>query len=303
MRNWDSLYKLALSGDSSQYRDCGTLDLLLPTMRKIDALIGLKSIKNRLAERIMFHCQEGKLPPAYTRFNHMILMGPPGCGKTTLAHYIAELFNVMGHLKSNKVVIGTRQNMIGSFLGHTAKATQAVIDEALGGVLLLDEAYALGDGRGDTANDSFSKSCIDTLNQNLSEKAGEFICIIVGYEDSLQRDFFSINPGLERRFPWRYTIEAYLPDELYDIFVGLCGIMNFVIDKPPVIRDFFRRHHSKFRHFAASVRELVDKLSVVLCTIAFGEPAIPRISLSHMESSIGQWSRAPGNNPIPGMYV
>ena len=80
--------------------------------------------------------------------------------------------------------------------------------------MLIDEAYSLGNAEG---RDSFSKECIDCINQYLSENAEDFVCIIAGYKEELDNCFFKQNRGLERRFPWRYNIEQYKPEELYKI--------------------------------------------------------------------------------------
>ena len=144
-----------------------------------------------------------------------------------------------------------------------------MIDAALGGVLLIDEAYSLGDGRTPQSGDSFSKVCIDTLNRNLSERAGDFICILVGYRDAIRRDLFSINPGFERRFPWVYDLEPYTAEELNAIFVSVCRQRN--IELCPSTAEFFKRHYTKFKNQAASVVEMVDKLQLLLVRNNFGQ--------------------------------
>lgn len=306
---WASLFHVAKVSLSTDMRDCLDLPQLFPVMAKINELTGLVSIKNAIANRILFYCQRDKFPPRKGQFQHIVLMGPPGCGKTTLAHLFANLFCAMSTLRTNKVVVGTRQNMIGSYVGHTAKNTQAVINEALGGVLLIDEAYALGDGRSADSSDSFSKACIDTINQNLSEKADQFVCILVGYRDELYRDFFSVNSGLERRFPWKYTLEKYTAAELCDIFIRSVASTSMSLDIPRVKLDaFFSRHYAHFIHFAASVHELTEKLELVMCRCSFGHLAIPNISLDNLEEAISLAKNSAGlkpktNDTIATMYI
>ena len=86
------------------------------------------------------------------------------------------------------------------------------------GILLIDEAYSLGPGS-DSNNDSFSKECIDTINQFLSEHVDDFVCIIAGYKDEIDKCFFKQNSGLKRRFPWTFEINAYGPEELLSILI------------------------------------------------------------------------------------
>ena len=137
---------------------------------------------------------------------HAVITGSPGCGKTTFIEILAKIYVKMGILKKGHIVKVRRDQLIGKYLGHTAVQTQERITEATGGILLIDEAYSLGNPEG---RDSFAKECIDTLNQALSEKKKDFICIIAGYKDALDSSFFAYNEGLRRRFPFRYDIAKY----------------------------------------------------------------------------------------------
>jgi SpoVK/Ycf46/Vps4 family AAA+-type ATPase len=121
----------------------------------------------------------------------------------------------MGFLEKSEITIADRPKLIGQWLGETAIKTKKVLDSARGGILLIDEAYSLGDQEG--GKDSFSKECIDTINQYLSEHVDELVCIIAGYKEDLDKCFFAVNQGLARRFPWRYEMDKYTPDNMYSI--------------------------------------------------------------------------------------
>jgi SpoVK/Ycf46/Vps4 family AAA+-type ATPase len=280
--NWSSLYALAQQADVTPFQDCLDLPRLLPALKLIDNMVGLNVVKNSLVDRVLFFCQRSKMHKK-KRLNHMILVGPPGCGKTTLAYAIACLFNLMAG-GGDTIVHGTRQNMIGSYVGHTAKNTQTVIDSALGGVLLIDEAYALGDGRSRDSSDSFSKACLDTLNRNLTEQGDNFTCIIIGYADELDRDFFSVNPGLRRRFPFEYVLEKYSAAELCSIFQKMCE--STVICPPLDVLSFFTKNFAAFKNHGASIAEFVDKIELVYFREFFGKKKNAKITKKHMDKAL-----------------
>jgi chromosomal replication initiation ATPase DnaA len=176
-------------------------------------MIGMDLVKQDIVDHILFRIQN--LDTGNQDMMHTVIQGPPGVGKTEVAKIIGKVYLAMGILKNDKFVKASRNNLIGEFLGSTAKQTQRIINSAEGGILFIDEVYSLGNPE---KRDSFSKECIDTINENLTEKKKDFICIIAGYKKEIDTCFFSYNPGLERRFPIRFTIDTYKPEELFLIF-------------------------------------------------------------------------------------
>lgn len=181
-------------------------------LEELDKMIGLNNIKEEIVN-LVIHLMLISNSPTKTNTDmlHSVITGSPGCGKTTFIEILSKILTKLGVLKSGHIVKVKRSDLIGKYLGHTAVQTQKKIDEAKGGILLIDEAYSLGNPE---QRDSFSKECLDTLNQALSENKNDFICIIAGYANALNTSFFSYNEGLRRRFPFRFDIEPYTSDEL-----------------------------------------------------------------------------------------
>jgi SpoVK/Ycf46/Vps4 family AAA+-type ATPase len=115
--------------------------------------------------------------------------------------------------------VAYRDDFVAGYLGQTATKTKKLLNSCIGGVLFIDEVYALAPRSND--RDSFSKEAIDTINAFLSEHKNDFCCIIAGYEDEVNNCFFAMNKGLERRFPWVHRIEEYTSKNLYDIFIKM----------------------------------------------------------------------------------
>ena len=161
-----------------------------------------------------------------------------------------------------KFIIAKRSDLIGKYLGHTAAKTQEVINKSLGGVLFIDEAYSLGNPEG---RDSFSKECIDTINQNLTEKKNQLLVIIAGYKDSLDSCFFAYNDGLRRRFPFVYTIDKYDYEDLSKILVKMVGTLgtdwSVSIEKTE-LDNIFKTNIDLFSNYAGDVETLLFNIKM-----------------------------------------
>ena len=218
---------------------------------------------------------------AYDMF-HTVIYGPPGVGKTAFAKVLARLFLNLGITQNDTFRVARRSDLIGEYVGHTATKTQKVIDEAMGGVLFIDEVYALGNGgtkrgNGDSKSDSFSTECINTLNQNLTERKGEFICIIAGYKTETERHFFDLNPGLRRRFSFYYTIDAYDWNELTRILLFKInklvhwrttnGLDTALLDTTSFLKDKM----DDFPHYAGDVETWLLNIKIAHCKRVFGK--------------------------------
>ena len=230
------------------------INKLLNPLNELNNMIGMKNLKQCIVNQIIYFLQD--FEERNSNMMHSIIEGPPGSGKTDIANILAKIYSKLGILKHEKIEKVKRSDLIGQYLGQTAIKTQKAIDNAKGGILLIDEAYSLGNPEG---RDSFSKECIDTLNQNLSEEKANFICIIVGYKDSLKKSFFSYNAGLERRFPFRYTIDEYTYEDLKLIFDKQAKDIKWDINaKEKELLNFFKKNRHFFKYNGGDLETLLQ---------------------------------------------
>lgn len=280
-KNIDDLINLGYYYHCKKYKTYKNINLyhvcnLISPLTQLKNMIGMKSVKKNIVQQIIYYLQgfnvETKCSICMNCLNdspcvknkndmlHTIVTGPPGVGKTELGKILGKIYNAMGILSSDKFIIASRADLIGKYLGHTAVKTQEKINEASGGVLFIDEAYSLGNSEG---RDSFSKECIDTINQNLTEKR-DFICIIAGYKNSLEKNFFNYNEGLKRRFTFRYEIEKYSATELFEILklkIKLDG-WNYEQKDESKIVELFESNTTSFPNYGGDVETLYLKSKI-----------------------------------------
>ncbi|RMI29518.1 type VII secretion AAA-ATPase EccA [Nocardia stercoris] len=183
------------------------------------AQIGMVSVKeqvDRLKSGVLMDQVRAKRGLAVdSRSHHLIFSGPPGTGKTTIARVIAKIFAGLGVVENADVIEVSRNDMVGTHLGHTAPKTNALIDSALGGVLFIDEAYTLVQ-EGLSGGDAFGKEAVDTLLARMENDRDKLVVVIAGYEDQIDR-FLASNDGLASRFTKRVRFSSYEADELVQI--------------------------------------------------------------------------------------
>jgi len=190
--------------------------------------------------------------------NHIVITGPPGAGKTTLARILGELYHDIGSLSTDNFIVAKNTDLVGKYCGHTAANTRDMFEKARHGVILIDEITNIGSGGEGPHNDVFSHQCIDTINQCLSEMKNDILCIICGYADRIEKDFFSYNKGLERRFPYRYNIKTYNASDLRKIFIHIIERNGWFIDESILTESLFS-DKSIFRNNGGSIELLFDK--------------------------------------------
>lgn len=182
-------------------------------LAKLNELIGLDSVKktvNEMVATIEIQKRRGKENPLS---EHFVFTGNPGTGKTTIARMLAEIFHAIGLLPTSKLVEVDRSQMVAGYIGQTAPKVKKICDEAMGGVLFIDEAYALIQGE----NDAFGKEAISTLLKRMEDDRGKFVVIVAGYKKEMH-DFISSNPGLKSRFTEYIDFPDYSAADMKAIF-------------------------------------------------------------------------------------
>ena len=230
-------------------------------LEQLNNMIGMVSLKSNIVDQILYFVQElHKSDSSSGDFMHTVIYGPPGTGKTEIAKIMGKIYSKIGILKKGTFKKVTRSDMIAGYLGQTALKTRDVIKEALGGVLFIDEAYSLGNP---DKKDSFSKECIDTLCEALSDNKEELMVIIAGYEKELKDCFFNYNQGLDSRFTWRFKTDDYTGEDLYKIFLKKVKDIGWEIDTDSKITvEWFKKNKDYFRFYGRDIETILAKTKI-----------------------------------------
>ena len=231
----------------------------------LSKIIGLENVKNFLRNQYhILKAQEKRrtlgVSADVTQSLNMIFMGNPGTGKTTVARVVAQMLKDMGFLRSGQLVEVSRAELVAEYVGQTAQKTTNVFNTALGGILFIDEAYALSKG----GDNDFGKEAIDTLIKLMEDHRGEIIVILAGYQKEMT-DFLKANSGLESRFPLKLDFPDYTPEELLDIFDSMIASRGFKITDEARIRAAEKLAFMKKTAVTTSgngrmVRNLIDEI-------------------------------------------
>jgi SpoVK/Ycf46/Vps4 family AAA+-type ATPase len=248
-----------------------TLHSIKEPLIELNNMIGMKDLKNNITDQILYFAQElYKNKDNSGDFLHTVIYGPPGTGKTEIAKIMGKIYSKIGILSKGTFRKVTRADLISGYLGQTALKTRDVIKDCLGGVLFIDEAYALGNNE---KKDSFSKECIDTLCEALSDNKNNLMVIIAGYETELKECFFNYNQGLDSRFTWRFSTDEYKADELFKIFLKKVSDIEWVIaDDSSIKVEWFKKNMDYFKFFGRDMETLLAKTKIAHSKRVFCKP-------------------------------
>lgn len=221
---------------------------------KLNKMIGMKTIKDTILNQILYYIQDLHLN-SDGDFLHTCLYGPPGTGKTEIAKIMGTIFSKIGILKKGVFKKVSRSDLVAGYLGQTAIKTTNVINSCLGGVLFIDEAYSLGNT---DKKDIFSKECIDTLCEALSNHKKELMVIIAGYENDLNNNLFNKNTGLNSRFNWRYKIDKYDHNDLRMILIKKIIDEKWQIEDI-TYNDFNNFDFTNFKNNNLNIQNIIEK--------------------------------------------
>lgn len=290
--------------------DLRSLHIIKDNLIGINSLIGMQELKISVFNQLIYFLQRLHISNNNTEhdFKHTVIYGPPGTGKTEVAKLIGSMYSKLGLLKNNVFRKVTRDDLIAGYLGQTALKVKKVIDEC--GCIFIDEVYSLSNGPNDV--DSFSKECIDTICEALSDRKKDLMVIIAGYEREIDHNFFSINQGLKSRFIWNFKIDKYNANDLFNIFKKkLLDSEWQTLNDDDINLTWFEKNHSSFKHFGRDIEVLFSHIKICHSKRMFGNTTpenLKKITIDDLNNGLESFKKnmVKDKNPlpnIPGLYT
>lgn len=239
--------------------------LLDEALDELNALTGLEKIKQEVQEliRLTKYYRELDRDILKAFSMHSVFLGNPGTGKTTVARIIGKVYKALGLLERGHVVEADGGDLIAGFIGQTSIKTKEIIKKAMGGILFIDEAYAITESSSKSGSNDFGKKAIAALIKEMEDHRGEFGLIVAGYTDNMKR-FLETNPGMKSRFDRTFHFLDFTEKELWEIGVNMFAQRELKIDKNASkhIKAYIGhlyQNRSKFFGNARSIRKMVEK--------------------------------------------
>lgn len=264
------------------------LHAIYEPLNKLNNMVGMTKVKTQVIDQILYYLQDLHCVSVQSSdYLHTVLSGGPGTGKTEVAKILGDIFRRLAILSKGTFRKATRDDFIAGYLGQTSLKTKDLIRQTQGGVLFIDEAYALGHT---DKRDSYAKEAIDTINEALSDVRQDWMVIIAGYQTELDECFFSYNPGLPSRFPWRYELDDYNGAELRQIFEKMAREQGWTcVD----LQDswFEQKRVEYFKDNGRDMETLLVKTKIAYGRRRFGKPAErpPVITQDILESGFAMY--------------
>lgn len=204
-------------------------DSLENVMAELDALIGLENVKADIKELInLLEIQKKRKEAGLQNIDialHTVFLGPPGTGKTTVARLLSRIFKLLGFLSVGQMYETDREGLIAGYVGQTAIKTDKVVDESIGGVLFVDEAYSLNQN---AMQIDYGAEAVNTILKRMEDNRDDLAVVVAGYTEPMQL-FIESNPGLRSRFNRYFHFDHFKPQQLYAIFEASCKKLDFVL--------------------------------------------------------------------------
>ncbi|MCI9644054.1 MAG: AAA family ATPase [Oscillibacter sp.] len=297
--------KAQAAGEAAQAEEAPPPPENLEDLQKeLDGYIGLAAVKKEVRNLIdlvkVHQLREKNGLPVADLSLHMVFSGSPGTGKTTIARLMARIFHALGILSKGQLVEVDRAGLVAGYVGQTALKTKKAVEKALGGVLFIDEAYALN---GSSGND-FGQEAIDTILKAMEDHRDDLVVIAAGYNDLMDR-FIHSNPGLESRFNRFLHFEDYSPEELLAIFQMRCNKGCYELEEPAagLVRDFLREENRDPESFgnARGVRNVFERILVCQASRLAGQDTVTREDLMTLTAAdvLSAQGRAPQGEESP----
>jgi SpoVK/Ycf46/Vps4 family AAA+-type ATPase len=232
-------------------------------IKELNDMVGLEEVKQEVNSLVNFVKIQKEREKHGLKQNdisyHCVFTGSPGTGKTTVARVLANIFRSLDVIDTGQLVETDRAGMIAEYVGQTAVKVDKLVDESMGGVLFIDEAYSLSTG----SSEDFGKEAIATLLKRMEDNRDNLIVIVAGYSDKM-KDFIDMNPGLKSRFNRYIHFEDFAPEDMMSIYKKMCQGSDYAISSEAaqyLLSEFESAYNSRDESFGNGrfVRNIFEK--------------------------------------------